>query len=390
MVEKIIEHLSDFDYEKRMGALDTVSKLIKNGTITKYNQQFPYDNMHIHSFHSFNYKNWSPSRIILEAYRYGLKHTGIVDFDTLAALEETLTASKLIGVPSLGGLETRVYISQFADRVINSPGEPGIYYINGMGFRKVPQPGSEAEKIYKNLHKISERRNKKVVEKLNEFLSPVKIDYEKDVLPLTPSGNPTERHIIKAYIEKSESMSGNRFNVFWSEILKIPGEKIEQLKNEKIGDFMEKIRSVLVKNGGPGYVKPEPETFPQMADFVRMVKESGGIVVGNWLDGTNSGEENPEEFLEFMLSQGVKIMNIIPERNWNIENLEEKAKKVKKLDQFMDACKKMNVPVICGTEMNKFGQPFVDNFNAPELKKHIEWFEKSVLTVFDTELISSI
>jgi hypothetical protein len=42
----------------------------------------------------------------------------------------------------------------------------------------------------------------------------------------------------------------------------------------------------------------------------------------------------------------------------------------------------MNIPVVCGTEMNKYGQPFFDNFNVPELKKHLEWFEKSVELLF--------
>lgn len=381
-MEKIIESLSSFDFKERKKAIEKISCLMKDGKISKYKNQHPYDNMHLHSFHSFNYKNWSPSRIILEAYRTGLKHIGIIDFDTLAALEETMLATRVTGIPALCGLETRVYISALGDKVINSPGEPGIYYINGIGFKKIPEKSSEAGKIYEKLHKIAESRNRDVVERLNKFLDPLIIDYERDVLPLTPSKNPTERHIIKAYIEKAEKIIKND-SIFWADILKIPEETVKQMKKEKLGDFMEKIRSVLVKNGGPGYINPDPTTFPTINEFIKMVNEGGGIVVGNWLDGTNEGEKNPEKFLEFMHSTGVKVMNIIPERNWNISNLQEKAKKVENLERFMSACKKMNIPVICGTEMNKYGQPFVDNFETPELKKHLQWFEKSVKFLFD-------
>ncbi len=383
-MEKVINKLSSFNFEERMEALESIVYLIKNQGIVKYEKQFPYDNMHIHSFHSFNYKNWSPSRIVLEAYRYGLKHIGIVDFDTIAATEEAHIASKKIGVPTITGLETRVYVSFFAGRVINSPGEPGICYINGLGFTKFPPPGTQAEKIYKNLHFIASRRNKIVVDKLNQFLSPVKIDYEKDVLPLSPSHNPTERHIIKAYVEKAESILEKGESKFWADILKIPVVDVEKMKEQKPGDFMEKLRSVLVKNGGPGYVQPEPETFPAITDFIRMIEDCGGIIVGNWLDGTTDVEKNSEELLDFMLSLGIKIMNIIPERNWNISDPEEKAKKAKNLEEFLTTCKKKNIPVICGTEMNKYGQPFVDNYETPELKKHLEWFEKSVLQLFAT------
>ncbi len=383
MIDRLIENLSSFVQEERKKAVLETSALVKSGKIKRYEKLFPYDNMHIHSFHSFNYKNWSPSRIIFEAYRTGLKHVGIVDFDTLEALEETIFSASVYKIPSLCGLETRVFIPEYSAKVINSPGEPGIFYINGTGFKNKPEKGTKAAEVYERLGKIAENRNRKVVEKLNAFLHPLTINYEKDVLPLTPSKNPTERHIIKAYIEAAEKTMGNRAIIFWSDILKMASEEVEKMKKEKPGDFMEKIRSALVKNSGPGYVKPDTQNFPTIDEFIKMVNESKGIVVGNWLDGTNEGEKNPEEFLEFMVSRGIKIFTIIPERNWNISNPQEKAIKVNNLEKFMAACKKMNIPVVCGTEMNKFGQPFVDNYASPELKKYLDWFEKSVEYLFE-------
>ena len=40
----------------------------------------------------------------------------------------------------------------------------------------------------------------------------------------------------------------------------------------------------------------------------------------------------------------------------------------------MDACRKFDLPIFVGTEMNKAGQPFVDDFHAPELTPYVEDF----------------
>jgi hypothetical protein len=37
-----------------------------------------------------------------------------------------------------------------------------------------------------------------MISRLNVFLDPVMVDYDRDVLPLTPSGNATERHLLVA------------------------------------------------------------------------------------------------------------------------------------------------------------------------------------------------
>ena len=46
----------------------------------------------------------------------------------------------------------------------------------------------------------AQQRNEALVARVNAHLAPVTIDYAADVLPLTPNGNATERHIVAAYI----------------------------------------------------------------------------------------------------------------------------------------------------------------------------------------------
>ena len=39
--------------------------------------------------------------------------------------------------------------------------------------------------------------------RVNAYLDPVELDFERDVMPLTPNGNATERHLCEAYERKA-------------------------------------------------------------------------------------------------------------------------------------------------------------------------------------------
>ena len=97
------------------------------------------------------------------------------------------------------GLETRVYVPEFADREINSPGEPGVCYQMGVGFT-TGQASGKAARILADLRQRAENRNRGLLARVNAHLGPAAIDYEADVLPLTPGGNATERHMLTAYV----------------------------------------------------------------------------------------------------------------------------------------------------------------------------------------------
>jgi len=49
------------------------------------------------------------------------------------------------------------------------------------------------------LKKIAQERNRGLMERVNKYLRPVELDYEQDVVALTPAGNPTERHLCLAF-----------------------------------------------------------------------------------------------------------------------------------------------------------------------------------------------
>ena len=110
---------------------------------------------------------------------------GIVDFDVLDGLEEFWQASRLLDLKACVGIESRVFVPEFSDRVINSPGEPGISYHMGTGFTTTDIP-AEAQTFLDGMRQTSEQRNRAMVERVNAFLSPLELSYEQDVMPLVP------------------------------------------------------------------------------------------------------------------------------------------------------------------------------------------------------------
>lgn len=382
-MEELINELSSFDENVRQQALNQVVSLCHEGSIERYTPLKPWLNLHLHTFHSYNYNGWSPARTVFEGWRNGLRYLGTVDFDTIAGLEETLLAGEYLGVKVLGGFESRVFVEEMRDKVINSPNEPGIYYLCGKNFREQPGEDTDAGKFFAEMKETAQRRNRAVVVKLNEFLGDVNVDYTADLLSLTPSGNPTERHIVAAYYNKSLECLGEDVDSFWSDILDIPAGRVNSLRNDSPQDLHESLRSRLIKIGGPGYIKPEKENFPLLDDVIDMIEKAGGVPTATWLDGINPGEEHPAEFIEFFRSKGVRAVTIIPERNYNIRDEAERAKKVENLRIFMDVCRDTGMPVICGTEMNKSGQPFVDDFNHPVLAQYLSYFIESAAEIMD-------
>ena len=64
-----------------------------------------------------------------------------------------------------------------------------------------------------------------MVDRINAYLSPVTVDYDRDVLPLTPAGNATERHMLAAYTQAA----ANHFTdpvPFWAGKLEQSEDKI--------------------------------------------------------------------------------------------------------------------------------------------------------------------
>lgn len=384
----LIDQLDHYDPAVRQKAVKTLVDLREEGTWTPP-QVRPWMNLHCHTFHSFNSKGWSPSRVIFEAIQDSWEIFGSVDFDVLDAMPEVLGAGDQLGIKAVAGLESRVYIPEYKQHVINSPGEPGVAYCMLTGCTRWPEKNSPAEKILASLKQIAQDRNREMVQKVNTYLAKVQLDYENDVLTRTPSGNPTERHLVEGYDRKARTVFAQDRKgliAFWSEKFGMPDLKVEELIDQLI-PFQETLRSKLMKKGGPGYIEADPSRFPTLDAMIELGRSTGALPTIAWLDGTSSGERDIQAMMEFMTGKGICALNIIPDRNWNIKDPDEKAQKLEKLKEVVESARDFDLPVVVGTEMNKAGQPFIDNFAASELQPFVEDFRKGARVLWGHTLL---
>lgn len=362
-IEQLEKQLNSFDANLRRETLETLNQMANSGQVV-VKEPIEIANMHCHTFFSFNGYGMSPSALAWMAKRDGIKLLGIVDFDVLDAVEEFLDACELLGVRGSAGMETRVFIPQFSTREINSPGEPGISYHMGIGFTSKALPVA-GKTVMEDMRSRADQRNRGMVDRLNAHLKPLVLDYDKDVLPLTPAGNATERHMLTALMNVTEAQVSEPHS-FWAEKLSMPRVEVEKLF-ENIPAIKNMIRKKLMKRGGVGYVQPGPDTYPVVDDVHTLILSGGALPCITWLDGTSDGEKSMAELLELLIGKGAAALNIVPDRNWNIADPEVKALKLKNLYAIVDLAKANDLPLNIGTEMNAYGLKFVDTFDAEEL-----------------------
>lgn len=363
--------LNDFDPATRAEALDElVAEADHDETL------FPAPrravNLHAHTIYSYNGYGYSPTYLAWRFRREGIVLAGIVDFDVLDAVDEFRHAAAQLGIKACAGIETRVYFPEFGDVEINSPGEPGIAYHMGAGLVS----GDVGDTAFlAHLKLTAATRTRQIMERVNAYLDPIVLDYNEDVVPRTPQGNATERHLCEAYEAKGISIfpDAPARAAFWSEKLGKPADVITGMFADPPA-FQGLIRSVTMKQGGVGYVKPAGRDFPNMGEFNAFVLGAGGIPTVAWLDGLSVGEQSMQRLLETAMQTGAAAINIIPDRNWNIADADLKRRKVHELDRVIALAESVDLPIVVGTEMNAYGQRLVDDFDAPELASYADIF----------------
>jgi hypothetical protein len=374
--------LNDFTLETRREALKA---LLSQAQFAPLGTLF---NMHCHSFFSYNADGWSPSRIAWECRQRGLTAAALCDFDVLDGLEEFLAAGRSLALRTAVHLETRSYVREQATVDISSPGEPGVAYIMGCGFTAIPKHGTPQALFLEKLRQGAQERNHALIARINGALPAIALDYTQDVVPLTPKGVATERHIIRAYVQKSlaKFSDGAQRAAFWAPLLKCDTSSYPAIEAD-VPKMEELVRNALAKRGGIGYIQPTEKTFPLANDFLAWVRSCGAIPTIAWLDGTSGGEVDPEQLLELMTHKGAAALNIIPDRNWNLKKPEEAARKQANLEAIVKGCVKRDLPINIGTEMNKGGLPFVDDITGPVLSKYAAEFTQGMQIMIGQTLL---
>jgi hypothetical protein len=366
------ERLDSFDAAVRKEAFLACIRDMQ-GNATSAQNAYAH-NLHCHSFFSYNGYGYSPTRIAFIAKKREWFGAGLVDFDVLDGVDEFLSACQALDIRAACGMETRVFVPEFRDRVINSPGEPGIAYHVGIGFTSGTVP-EQWDDFLDSLRNRASNRTREIAAKVNRRFSPLELDFERDVIPLTPSGNATERHVCHAYATKAEAMIPDlrARGVFWSERLDTKPDEIVAILGDSVR-FEALIRAKTMKAGGIGYRKPEPSSFPPLSEMNRFILGCGAIPLVTWLDGTSEGEKAQDELFDLHESLGTAAVSIIPDRNWNLSDPQAAKEKIGKLNSFIEGAVKRCLPIVIGTEMNAPGQKLADDFDSPALAPHRDLF----------------
>ena len=136
-----------------------------------------------------------------------------------------------------------------------------------VGFPTAGLKGPQQEFLH-TLGATAQQRNRDLTARVNRHLKPVELDYERDVLPLTPSGNATERHICLAYAHKARQIFQETapLRKFWAEKLHQDAESLDLPEGMSL---LNTIRAKTMKRGGVGYVLPDKGSFPLLAAIAR-------------------------------------------------------------------------------------------------------------------------
>jgi hypothetical protein len=245
-----------------------------------------------------------------------------------------------------------------------------------MGFTSGNVP-VESREFLLGLRRKATERTRCIVERVNDYLEQVKIDFDKDAVPLTPSGNVTERHVCEAYYRKAEAVFKDisRREEFWADKLDTPDAEIGKIIDDPV-NLQGLIRKKTMKAGGAGYVEAAPESFPLLSDMNEFILSCGAIPSIAWLNGESGGEADPDKLIELHKSYGAAAIGIVPDRNWNFPDPDVKKKKVNELNKIIETAKKHDFPIFVGTEMNAPGLKHVDDFSSDALKPHVPEFIK--------------
>lgn len=375
MESQLLEQLSSFYPWKRVAALQTLA------ACTEFPEENDAMNMHVHSFYSYNGEGWSPARIAFEMRKMGLHGAALCDFDVIKGVNEFLAAGDFLGLRTAASFESRVFFPEYADKEINSPGEPGVFYFMGSGF-----VNGDLAAEFKDQLEQAHKRNRELIARINAALPECQLSYENDVLPLTPDNNATERHIVRAYYDLAIRNQGGEkaAALFWARTF---GDDAAQLEGKSPNAMNEYLRGKLIKKGGLGYQQPTESTFPPIDEVMQRIRQCRALPCAAWLDGSLPGEESPREQLECLAGKGLEMVNIIPDRNWNIKDPSRQAARVRSLYEYIFTANSLDLPIIVGTECNKPGQRKVDDFETAYLRPLMKDFLKGADVLFGHTLL---
>lgn len=365
MKDKIIQELNSSNERSRLFGLKKIYKLVEIGE-----EQFKKTeevNNHVHTIYSFS--PYSPSMAAYLAWKAGLRAVGIMDHDSVTGCKELIEACKIIGIASTVGFELRVNFSGtiVEGRKLNNPDSKNIGYIaiHGIPESKLP----EAKKFLNPIQITRNKRNKKILAKLNSLIKDYgieKIDFREEVYNISQAkegGSITERHILYAFAKKiiQKVGKGEKLILFLKDNLGIElSVKIENLLLDENNQFYLYDLLGILKSSflDKIFIQPDYEECISVYEAVRFSNSINTIpayaYLGDVTDsptGDKRAEKFEDDFLEELIPElkkiGFKAITYMPPRNT-----------LKQLLRLQRLCKKYEFMEISGVDINSPRQSF--------------------------------
>lgn len=355
---EILKSLNADTVEERLSDLE---KILKNA-------DFPpmvdaYINNHIHTTYSFS--PYSPTAAVFAARAEGLCTAGIIDHDSIGGAREFIKAAEIIGMPVTVGMECRVSMegTAFSNRRTNNPDQIGVSY---MTIQSVPHEHiEELNDFFAPYRAKREERNRKMTDKINELLSDIDLDYDRDVRPLSNAavgGSVTERHLMCGLANRmiAKVGKGEAMVSYLTSIGLNLSEKQKALMMDVDYPFYEyDLLGILKGSFVPKIYIDAKEELPNIADVVKLAKDMDAYLcyaylgdVTNSVTGDKASQKFEDDYLEELLSAvsnlGVYGVTYMPTRNTK-----------EQLDKVRGLCDKYRLFQVSGEDINTPRQSFI-------------------------------
>jgi len=114
----------------------------------------------------------------------------------------------------------------------------------------------------------------------------------------------------------------------------------------------------------------------------------GALPAVEWMDGMSEGESDARRYLQTMQTHGICAISVLPERNWNFIDPDEKNPKLRKLQELIEATRYFDIPIFIGREISGVGQPIADDLLVRELENYKEDFLHGARVVHGHTILS--
>ena len=369
---EILNRLNAGTKEQRLAAL---REEVKTAALPPAVPQ--YINNHIHTVYSFS--PYSPAAAVYAARMEGLCTAGIIDHDSIAGAREFLEAARIVGMPVTVGMECRVSMegTSLAGMRTNNPDQVGVSY---MTIQSVPHDRIEdVQSFFAPYRQARGARNRRMVDRINELLPGIGLDYDRDVLPLSMAregGSVTERHLMYALARRMTERAGKGQPMI--EYLASIGLTLSQKQTAQMLDtaypFYEyDLLGILKSAFVPRIYIDAAEECPNVREIVRFCKDVDALLCYAYLgDVTSSvtGDKKAQKFEDDYLDDviaclkrlGVPAVTYMPTRNTPAQ-----------LARIRRLCEENDLIQVSGEDINSPRQSFVIRaMDDPQFKNLID------------------